>query len=404
VPDEPPPTPPTPPTPAALRQLGSDGWALLLSAVRTVLAGAHHGEDPELATFRDAPTGRLVGGRLRKALADRLSGDAALWGEVAEVAGQRSPLPEDLVAILEPKAIQGTEDAGDRRDAAARARKAALVAKRRVREARAEQEAWRRRAEGAEARADGLVAELERARAETEALQVELATARATILASELDRDRAVERERRRQDAEIAALEGKLAALRREEEQRRTDLRRQAEAERQAELDAKRSTAEARRRATEDRPPRVVPGRPSRLPRGVEPGTTEAARELLHRGRRLLIDGYNVTKQHRGHLDLETQRNWLIQQVGVLARQRGVAPTVVFDGQTSSGSRPSAALRDVKVIFSEAGVTADDELVLAVVGTDEPVVVVTDDRELTARVTVHGADVIGTRSFLGVLP
>ena len=53
--------------------------------------------------------------------------------------------------------------------------------------------------------------------------------------------------------------------------------------------------------------------------------------------------------------------------------------------------------------FTGAGVTADDEIVLAVEGTDEPVAVVTDDRELSARVAVAGADVIGTTSFLGVV-
>jgi len=396
------------PSSASLRALGSDAWAGLLSAVRTVLVRDAHDSDAELVAFREAPTSRLVGGRLRAALSDRLSGDARLWAEVLEVVRQQPALPAELAVVLEPVDHgDGTDpeaDDGSVDDASAsRAREAAQVAKRRVREARAERDAWRRRAEGAEARADGLVAELECAQRDLGTLRADLGAAQATVAAAEADRDRAVERERRRRDAEIAAVEGQLAALRREEEQRRTEVRRRADAQRQAEIDAKRSASDAQRRAAEDQPPRVVPGRPSRLPRGVEPGTTEAARELLHRGRLLLVDGYNVTKQHRGHLDLETQRNWLLQQVGILARQRGIVPTIVFDGQTSSGSRPPTALRDVRVVFSEAGITADDELVMAVVGTDEPVVVVTDDRELSARVRVHGADVVGTRSFLGVL-
>ncbi len=396
------------PSSASLRALGSDAWAGLLSAVRTVLVRDAHDSDAELVAFREAPTSRLVGGRLRAALSDRLSGDARLWAEVLEVVRQQPALPAELAVVLEPVDHgDGTDpeaDDGSVDDASAsRAREAAQVAKRRVREARAERDAWRRRAEGAEARADGLVAELECAQRDLGTLRADLSAAQATVAAAEADRDRAVERERRRRDAEIAAVEGQLAALRREEEQRRTEVRRRADAQRQAEIDAKRSASDAQRRAAEDQPPRVVPGRPSRLPRGVEPGTTEAARELLHRGRLLLVDGYNVTKQHRGHLDLETQRNWLLQQVGILARQRGIVPTIVFDGQTSSGSRPPTALRDVRVVFSEAGITADDELVMAVVGTDEPVVVVTDDRELSARVRVHGADVVGTRSFLGVL-
>jgi hypothetical protein len=402
VPDEPP-----PPSPAVLRELGSDGWAALLTAVRTVLAGDAHRDDEELDAYRRAPTSRLVGGRLRERLVARLSGDAPLWAEVVEVAQAQPELPLELTAVLEPGVDVSGSGAADRtsghEQSAARAREAAQLAKRRAREAREERDAWRRRAEGAEARADGLAGDLGRQRQQFDALRAELAAAKETIRTAEIERDRAVERERRRQQGELAALEGKLNTLRRQEEQRRGELRRRADARQQAELEAKRSAADAQRRATEDRPPRVVPGRPSRLPRGVEPGTTEAARELLHRGRLVFVDGYNVTKQHRGHLDLETQRNWLVQQVGVLARQRGVTPTIVFDGQTSSGSRPPAALREVRVVFSEAGITADDELVMAVVGTDDPVVVVTDDRELSARVRVHGADVVGTRSFLGVL-
>ncbi len=397
------------PSAASLRALGSDAWAGLLSAVRTVLVREAHDGDAELVAFREAPTGRLVGGRLRAALSERLSDDVRLWDEVLEVVGQQPALRAELVSALDPADNGHAADReADHRSvddaSASRAREAVQVAKRRVREARAERDAWRRRAEGAEARADGLLAELDRAQRDVGTLRADLAAAQATIAAAEADRDRAVERERRRRDAEIAAVEGQLAALRREEEQRRTEVRRRVEAERQAEIDAKRSASDAQRRAAEDRPPRVVPGRPSRLPRGVEPGTTEAARELLHRGRLLLVDGYNVTKQHRGHLDLETQRNWLVQQIGILARQRGIVPTIVFDGQTSSGSRPPTALRDVRVVFTAAGITADDELVMAVVGTDQPVVVVTDDRELSARVRVHGADVVGTRSFLGVLP
>lgn len=396
--------PPRSPSPAALRGLGSDSWAILLSVVRSTLTGDRTAGDAELVTFRDAPTSRLVGGRLRDALVERLNTDRPWWAEVVAAAHERrEEVPDELRALLEGD--DGATEVADAVDeTVARARQASTVAKRRIREAREERDAWRRRAEGADARAERLAADLARAQAETEALRAELTDASEQLRAAEHDRARAVERERRRRDAELAAVESQVAELRRQEEQRRVDVRRRADAERQTALDAKRLAADAQRRATEDRPPRVVPGRPSRLPRGVEPGTTEAARELLHRGRLLFVDGYNVTKQHRGHLDLETQRTWLVQQVGVLARQRGVVPLVVFDGQVSSGSRPPAALRDVEVRFTDAGITADDELVLAVVATDEPVVVVTDDRELAARVTASGADVIGTRAFLGVLP
>ncbi|MCC5947677.1 MAG: NYN domain-containing protein [Nitriliruptoraceae bacterium] len=142
-------------------------------------------------------------------------------------------------------------------------------------------------------------------------------------------------------------------------------------------------------------------GRPSRLPAEVVAGTTEAARLLLHRGRRVLVDGYNVTKQHQGSLTLEGQRAWLVRLLATLVARRGVAPTIVFDGQVSSGGRPPMGAREVAVVFTPAGITADDEIVLAVDATDEPIVVVSDDRELVARVRALGADVLDTRSFLG---
>jgi rRNA-processing protein FCF1 len=55
----------------------------------------------------------------------------------------------------------------------------------------------------------------------------------------------------------------------------------------------------------------------------------------------------------------------------------------------------------VSVVFTPTGVTADDEIALAVQATDEPVVVVTDDRELRDRVRPHGADLLRVDPFLG---
>jgi predicted RNA-binding protein with PIN domain len=73
---------------------------------------------------------------------------------------------------------------------------------------------------------------------------------------------------------------------------------------------------------------------------------------------------------------------------------------VVFDGERAGGGRPLAGTREVEVRFTHAGITADDEVVLAVEATDEPVLVVTDDRELQLRVRASGADVVGTGPFL----
>jgi hypothetical protein len=330
-----------------------------------------------------------------------------LWDLLGARLGTRvDGVPEAVAALLERDAAiprdphEHTAGSSDDPDPAALER-ALTRARARRREAREDRDRWRRRAEGAEARADALEAEVTELQARLESTRQELDSAQAAVAAAVSDRERAVERERRRHTTELATIREELAALRRDEEQRRTTARRRTEARAQATRDAERAVEQARREADDQRGPRVVPGRPSKLPRGVAPGTTEAARALLHRGRTVVVDGYNLTLANRGHLDLETQRTWLIQLLATLAATRKVRPIVVFDGERAGGGRPAAGLRDVEVRFTGAGYTADDEIVLAVEGTDLPVLVVTDDRELTARVTAAGADVVPTRPFVG---
>jgi hypothetical protein len=220
------------------------------------------------------------------------------------------------------------------------------------------------------------------------------------LAAAEAERRRAVEREARRQTAEVERLRAELAALRRAEEEQRLVEQRRVEARQQARREAVRAQSEARREAQAERGTKVRPGRPSVLPAGIAPDTTEAADALLHAGRLVLVDGYNLTLQHRSDLALEAQRTWLTQLLSNLAARRRVRPVVVFDGEQAGGGRPRTGSREVEVRFTPSGITADDELVLAVEATDEPVVVVTDDRELRARLLASGADVVGTAPFL----
>jgi hypothetical protein len=248
-------------------------------------------------------------------------------------------------------------------------------------------------------RAEAVSSERDR---ELATLHDQLSTLRRQLDEASRDRDRAVERERRRRDAEVRDLTDTIAALRRAEHDRHVEERRRDEAARQRDAreraDAARRQAEARDAAA---PRRLVPGRPSQLPAGVLPGTTEHADVLLPPGRLLLVDGYNVTKQHQPTLELEGQRAWLVRTLATLAARRRVRPKAVFDGE-GSGSRPASGSREVEVVFTPAGVTADDELVLTVEATDEPVTVVTDDRDLTARLVAAGADVVRTVPFVGV--
>lgn len=378
------------PEPARLEGLSSDAWAALLPHVRALLRSLEASEAPaSIRRLGDAPAGRLAGGRARREVCRYLAGTPAAWAGLVERLALDDGLPEELARLLEQPA-DGGSPREERRD------RAGERLRERLREARAERDAWRRRAEGAEARASALDEDLEVLRTELQEQREETAGLRARLEAAAAEQQRAVERARRRRDAELAELEREVSALRRAEEERRLEQRRSQVREEGARRDQRR----AGRPGREDAAPRVVPGRPSRLPEGVMPDTAEEVSLLLHPGRVLIVDGYNVTLQHRGHLDLEAQRSWLVGLLATLAARYGVRPVAVFDGERGAGTRSSGGVRDVEVRFTPPGVTADDEIVLSVEGTDAPVLVVTDDRDLAARVRASRGDVVGTGPFV----
>ena len=384
--------PSVPPSRATLTSLDSDQWAAVLphlrAALRTIEAAA--GEEI-VSRLVSSPISRLAGGRGRRELMRLLSSEPALWEAVRQRVLALEPVPPPLSWVLE-----GDDDTSDPAPSRAEGRQRD---RERLRGAREERDAWRRRAEGAQARAERAEAEAASLHDEVSGLVDRVDELQVELRRADEDRARAVERERRRRETELAELRGQLADLRRAEDERRRERRRRREAreqQRRLEESAAGGAPSARGAPLQ----RVVPGRPSSLPDGVVAGTTEAADLLLQRGRRVLVDGYNLTLQHRSQLDIERQRNWLVQTLSNAAARRGIRPVVVFDGERPGGFRAPGR---VEVRFTAAGVTADDELVLDVEATDEPVVVVTDDRELRQRVAASGADVVGTRSFLGVV-
>jgi predicted RNA-binding protein with PIN domain len=218
-----------------------------------------------------------------------------------------------------------------------------------------------------EARAAGARAKVaERARARAEA---------------GLDRERrrgarAVERGKEELDAARAELKAAGKAI--------TELRRKV-----ATLEGTSSKPQARRVKPASRPRGGGPRRALPVPKGRlqdDPGTLEAW--LDEPSVLLLVDGYNVTKSVGGFgkLDLERQRELLMDGVTRLARRKKVDATVVFDGSdVPPGTRRRSRGR-VRVEYSKPDETADDHLVaLLEAHPPEPVVLVTSDRELQRR-------------------
>jgi hypothetical protein len=396
-----------PPSVGTLQALSSDAWAALLPVVRVGLhALEDHEVTPVIRRLQAAPTGRLAGGRVRRELCELLAQGGPPWRSVLAELRAADGLPPPLEAlrrgepVTPPAAAPAVSASGADPAALARAREELDRARERLREARADRDDARRRAEGAERRAEAAEAALGATREEVERLTQRLDELREALEDAAADRRRAVEREARRRETEVVRLQDELSALRRADEERRLAARRRAEAERQAAREATAAAEAARREVRAGPGSRVRPGRPSVLPEGIGPETAEAADALLHPGRLVLVDGYNLTLQHRGQLSLEAQRTWVTQLLATLAAKRRVRPVVVFDGERSGSGRPRAGSREVVVRFTSPGITADDELVLEVEATDDPVLVVTDDRELRARVRASGADVVGTGPFL----
>lgn len=379
---------------SALEMLDARSFAQLLRAVRAM------SDVPETLTVPLArPTSELTGGPARAELCGLLAGDArALAALRADVT-----LPAAVHAAIGPRtdAPDATSSGGGaavRSDATAPEDDATRSVER-ARALRRTLEEERRRREGAEVRAAAADARAADAEAVRGALEERVVALEGELAAAVDGVRQAVDRSERRSESRVVGLERELATersahvtLRRDHDRTRADL-----AAAQQEL--------VRLQDELDRAPRpvadVASTRPLVLPPELDAGTTEAAGWLARRARHLLVDGYNVTLALRSGHPLEEQRRWLIDRMRPLVSRGGATPVVIFDGDGAAGSRRDST--GVEVRFTAAGVTADDEIVFAVVATSEPVLVVTDDAGLRARVLDEGGNVIGTVHLLGAI-
>lgn len=405
---------PDPPDIDALRTMPADAWGRLLTAARRALHRLEpHELTPRLEQLRSLPTARLVSGRGREDLGRALARVERVWSLTAEIllAGgeeDRSALRYAKEAAPAPPSAHDLEDDAGSPDSRRRVRELeATVDRLRARHGEfvAERDDARRRASGLEARLSTEQERISELDAQVSALSEERDALREELAAAADERERALDRLRRQHAAQVRDLEVELRDLRRREQehsrrQHRERVQRDA-AQRRAAREVEQHLSQTSRRPGLAGGRQAVLGRPSRLPPGIGPETTEAAASLVVPGQEVLVDGYNVTKSHKDHLPLEQQRIWLVRTLEVLATRTEASITIVFDGaEEVVAPRPG---RRVNTVFSRGG-SADDQIVEMVKATDraQPILVVTDDRELRDRVREQRTDVVGTRPFLGL--
>ncbi|WP_299530966.1 NYN domain-containing protein [uncultured Streptomyces sp.] len=116
----------------------------------------------------------------------------------------------------------------------------------------------------------------------------------------------------------------------------------------------------------------------------------------------LIVDGYNVTKTGYPQMPLEKQRLRLLGGLSMLAAQTGAEMTCVFDGAELAVPVLLAPPRGVRVLFSKAGVTADELIrqLARAEPTGRPVVVVSTDREVADGVAKAGARPVASALLL----
>jgi predicted RNA-binding protein with PIN domain len=304
---------------------------------------------------------------------------------------------EELRALSVPKE-EGPRDRGpDLNRALQREKDKARKAREEARKARADAMA------GIEAERTGakeLQGELTEMRARVRALEKELRAARAEAESAQRRRERDLRRARR----EVEALRGErdeLKARARDERKRATDVERKfreldTKPTKRAPVRQRRAPVKPRRR----RPLAVPPGRP-----GDDPETLDEWLETpdVH----VLVDGYNVTLAEGGFgsLELQAQRDRLVQELGGLMRRRGARATIVFDGsEVPPGVARRSRSQYARVEYSKPGTIADDHLigVLSDLPPD-PVVVVTNDRDLQRRASAQGATIASSQQLLALI-
>jgi predicted RNA-binding protein with PIN domain len=163
-------------------------------------------------------------------------------------------------------------------------------------------------------------------------------------------------------------------------------------------------SAPSRRAAGRDRRTGRQRRRQPSLPPGLFADSPEARRHLVGDPAVLVVvDGYNLAREAWTGLNPEEERRRTVVLLEEVAHRSGAPVTVVFDGDDTAVA--PAASRVVRVRFSATGVTADDDIaaLLAAVPADQPVLVVSTDREVADDARAQGAMVLSSAEFLAAI-
>jgi predicted RNA-binding protein with PIN domain len=119
----------------------------------------------------------------------------------------------------------------------------------------------------------------------------------------------------------------------------------------------------------------------------------------------LIVDGYNVTKSAWPDLSLERQRDRLLAGLAPLTARSGAEVTVVFDASAMKDRPVVNRPRGVRVLYSPAGVIADDVIrqLVAAEPQGRPVVVVSSDQEVARDVSRAGARAVASMALARLL-
>ncbi|MFN8016404.1 MAG: NYN domain-containing protein [Acidimicrobiia bacterium] len=116
----------------------------------------------------------------------------------------------------------------------------------------------------------------------------------------------------------------------------------------------------------------------------------------------VIIDGYNLSLNSFGDLPLEMQRDRTIACAANVESRFNATCVIIFDGESSTTR--GRVQSKVHVVYSPLDVTADDVIIerIRVTPMQRPILLVTSDKNLSARAKGLGCQVVGTAAFVDI--